>query len=187
MIKVYEFADNHTSDQSAKWSLSLSYDERTKARFKATLDQGEVVGIQLPRGRTLRGGDCLKTEAGELIKIITKTEAVSTVTVSDELLFAKICYHLGNRHVPLEIADGYCQYQQDHVLDDMVLGLGGQVSHRLAAFEPENGAYHSGHSAGHHHHNHYHEPHSHGSGSDEHDDASGHTSNSSDQSTGQKV
>jgi urease accessory protein len=72
---------------------------------------------------------------------------------------ARVCYHLGNRHVPLQIEPEWVRYQHDHVLDEMVIGLGAEVTSETAAFEPEAGAYggsssghsHAGHSHGHHH------------------------------------
>ena len=87
-------------------------------------------------------------------------EQVSTVRCDDSLLLSRICYHLGNRHVPLQIEAGFSRYQHDYVLDEMVVGLGGSVEVELAPFEPEAGAYQSQAGAGHHHHHDDHE-HSH--------------------------
>lgn len=144
MKKVFQFAK-----QSAKsdYQLVLPYDQRTKARFIATLTNQEEVGIQIERGKTLRGGDKLLLETEEVIEIVSASEDVSTFKTDDLHLLARICYHLGNRHVPLQIGSNFCRYQKDHVLDDMVLGLGGSVEHESAPFEPESGAYHS-HSSG---------------------------------------
>lgn len=144
MKKVFQFAEKSAD---AQLTLTLPYDQRIKARFIATLDNAEEVGIQIERGKTLRGGDKLQLETGEVIAIISAPEQVSTVKLDDLHLLARICYHLGNRHVPLQIQDNYCRYQKDHVLDDMVIGLGGSVIHESAAFEPESGAYHSHHSS----------------------------------------
>ena len=140
MIQVLEHAP---ASATATHTLTLSYDARTKARFMALSDQGLKLGVQLARGRTLRGGDKLLAVDGTVIEVMASPETLSRVTLSDSLLLARICYHLGNRHVPLEIGAGFCQFQHDHVLDDMVAGLGGQVQVVEAAYEPESGAYHT--------------------------------------------
>ena len=99
----------------------------------AVSDQGLKLGVQLARGRTLRGGDKLLATDGTVIEVLASAETMSRVELSDSLLLARICYHLGNRHVPLEIGAGFCQFQHDHVLDDMVVGLGGHVDGRRGA------------------------------------------------------
>ena len=84
-------------------TLTLPFDVRQKTRFVAQLDNGTKVGIILPRGAVLRQGDCLKAEQGEVIKVLAADETVSTVQVEDPLLLARAAYHLGNRHVPLQV------------------------------------------------------------------------------------
>lgn len=88
------------------------------------------------------------------MQVLAAQESVSTVYLNDPLLLARACYHLGNRHVPLQIDSGFIRYQHDHVLDDMVRGLGLEVSIERTTFEPESGAYgrHS-HSHAHQHEN----------------------------------
>ena len=131
------------------------------------IEKYEEVGLMLPRGHILRGGDCLKAENGLIIQLKAAPEAVSTATAADPVTLQRACYHLGNRHVPLQIAGNWLRYLQDHVLDDMVVSLGLRVTHEQAPFEPEVGAYHHGHQhAGHshfehNHHDHDHEIHSH--------------------------
>lgn len=140
----------------AQATLTLPFDLRQKSRLRAVLDDGQEVGIMLSRGEVLRGGDCLQAESGLVIRLQAANEAVSRVASTDSLLLQKACYHLGNRHVPLQItADGLC-YLQDHVLDQMVESLGLDVKHETAPFEPESGAYHQhghthSHSRGHSH------------------------------------
>ncbi|EEZ39286.1 urease accessory protein UreE [Photobacterium damselae subsp. damselae CIP 102761] len=90
-------------------------------------------------------------ESGETAIIIAAKETVSTVITEDPLLLARVCYHLGNRHVPLQVEQGWCRYQHDHVLDDMVRGLGAQVIVEQEKYQPEPGAY-GGTTGGHHHH-----------------------------------
>lgn len=132
---------DHTHDYNS--TITLEYDLRKKARLKTKSDNGEEVGLILPRGMVLRGGDCLKSDGGLIVMIIAAAEKVSVASSSNKLLLAKACYHLGNRHMPLQIEDDFLAYQKDHVLDEMVLSLGLTVTHAMRAFEPESGAYHS--------------------------------------------
>ena len=147
VLKVTEKL-SHSVDSQA--TLTLPFELRQKSRLRTSLDDGREVGLMLPRGEILRGGDCLRAENGLTIRVMSAEEAVSSVSSSDSILLQKACYHLGNRHVPLQItADGLC-YQQDHVLDQMVESLGLTVNHVMASFEPESGAYHShGHTHDH--------------------------------------
>jgi urease accessory protein len=144
------------SPQPTDISLSLSIDQRIRSRLKVTLDDGRDAGLFLPRGLILRGGDCLRSECGQVVEIKASAETVSTVRCDDPLLLARVSYHLGNRHVPLQIAPGFVRYQHDHVLDAMVEGLGASVVCEQQPFEPEAGAYSS--EKGHHHgHSHDHD------------------------------
>ncbi len=137
-------ASNHTA------TLSLPIDQRIKSRLKVTLDDGREAGLFLPRGEVLRDGDLLESTEGLVIQVQAANETVSTVHSDNAHALARVCYHLGNRHVPLQIAATWVRYQHDHVLDDMVRGLGLSVETELAPFEPESGAYKSG-SHGHNH------------------------------------
>ncbi|NDL65387.1 urease accessory protein UreE [Acerihabitans arboris] len=132
-------------------TVTLDLDTRIKSRAQVRLDDGREAGLLLPRGQVIRGGDVLCTEdGGEVVRVIAAPETVSTVYARDALLLARICYHLGNRHVPLQIEREWVRYQPDHVLDAMVMGLGAAVRTEQAAFEPEAGAYQSA-PHGHHH------------------------------------
>ena len=149
MLKVYE---KYEGENAFDYTLTLPFDLRQKSRFKAELDQGIEVGLQLARGSMLRGGDLLEAEDGKIILIKAADEKVSSVETSDNHLMSRACYHLGNRHVPLQIGEGWLRYAHDHVLDDMLKGLGLQAQCIEAPFEPESGAYSSGsHSHGHSH------------------------------------
>lgn len=103
----------------------------------------------------LKRGDILLSEEGDVVTIEAAKEQVSTVYSDDPLLLARVCYHLGNRHVPLQIEAGWCRYFHDHVLDDMARGLGATVVVGLEKYQPEPGAY-GGSSGGHHHHHDHH-------------------------------
>lgn len=125
-------------------TVTLDLDTRIKSRAQVRLDDGREAGLLLPRGQVIRGGDVLATEDGrEVVRVIAAPENVTTVYARDALLLARVCYHLGNRHVPLQIEREWVRYQHDHVLDAMVMGLGAAVRTEQAAFEPEAGAYQS--------------------------------------------
>ena len=126
-------------------SLTLPFDLRKKSRFLAKLDSGADIALILPRGRVLRGGDRLRRQDGKVFEIRAAAESCSTVRASDPNLLLRVAYHLGNRHVPLQVGDGFVRYLKDHVLDEMVQGLGADVVHEHAPFEPEGGAYGGGH------------------------------------------
>jgi urease accessory protein len=143
-------------------TLTLPFATRRRSRFRAVLDSGEQVGVMLGRGTALREGDCLVDERGQTVVIRAAGESVSTVRTADPVALARACYHLGNRHVPLQIAGGWARYQHDHVLDDMVRALGVAVTVEKAAFEPERGAYDDDRSGQYNHH------HSHDHGRGEH-------------------
>lgn len=125
--------------------LVLPFQLRTKSRLRTALENGEEVGIVLNRGSVLRDGDLLLADDGRVVKVVAAAEVVSTVTSADALALARAAYHLGNRHVALQIDQQRLRYQHDHVLDDMIRGLGLQVTVEEAPFEPEAGAY-GGHS-----------------------------------------
>jgi urease accessory protein len=145
--------------------LELPYELRCRARFRAVTQKGVEVGLFLERGHILDEGDILLTDCGKRIGIKAALESVATLRAADWQSFARACYHLGNRHVPLQIGERWARMQPDHVLEEMVTGLGLEVVHERQPFRPEPGAYKSGgHSHGHahapHDHSHSH-PHGH--------------------------
>ena len=153
---MIRFERKLTSKKKPGTTLTLDKDQREKSRLKVTLENGQEAGLFFEKGTTFHDGDLIISEDGGLIvEIIAATETVSVVKCNDPLLLAKACYHLGNRHVPLQIETGLLRYQHDHVLDDMVRGLGLEVIFEEAPFEPEPGAY--GGSSHHHSHSHSHE------------------------------
>jgi urease accessory protein len=139
--------------QQADTTLTLPLESRIKSRLRATLDDGREAGLFLERGLTLKDGDQLASEDGTIVEIKAAEEIVSQVTCMDSLLMARACYHLGNRHVALQINSNTLSYLHDHVLDDMLKGLGLEVNVVKAPFEPEPGAYNTN-GGGHHHHSH---------------------------------
>jgi urease accessory protein len=131
-------------------TLTLPLESRSKSRQRVTLDDGREAGLFLPRGSSLRDGDCLLAEDGTVVRVRAASETVSEVRCDDALQLARASYHLGNRHVALQIEPGLLRYQHDHVLDEMLQGLGLSVSVCKAPFEPEPGAY-GGHGHTHNH------------------------------------
>ena len=122
--------------------LELPFDLRQKSRLRATLASGEEVALILPRGNVMRGGDVVKTTDGREVKVVAALEKLLHIESSQ---LAKVAYHLGNRHVPVQVEDKFLRIAEDHVLEDLVLKLGARVSHVEAPFEPEAGAYGGGH------------------------------------------
>ena len=124
----------------------LTFDARCKSRLLLTLDNGEQAALIVERGRTLRDGERVKIEDGREVEIVSAEESLLEAVSGDPMLIAKAAYHLGNRHVAVQLMSDRLRFLADHVLADMVVGLGLKVSALVAPFEPEGGAY------GHHHH-----------------------------------
>ena len=123
-------------------TITLAYELRQKSRQRVQLDSGRQAALVLPPGTVLDDGDCLRAADGTAVRVCAATEIVATACTDEPLRLARACYHLGNRHVPLQIGDGWVRYQRDHVLDAMLRGLGLTVIHESARFEPDRGAYH---------------------------------------------
>lgn len=139
---------------AATIKIELPFDLRSRSRQLAKLSTGEEVGLRLERGLVLRGGDRLQADDGRIVEIVAANEVVSTVTCDDPWRLARASYHLGNRHVPVQIGTGWLRFRHDHVLDEMLRGQGFTVTVEEAPFEPEGGAY--GGSGGGHGHSHGH-------------------------------
>ncbi len=133
-------------------SLTLPFDLRQRSRARVRLDSGADAVVLTARGTVLRDGDVLRADNGEIVVVRAADERVSTVRAAVPLGLVRAAYHLGNRHVALQVTAGWLRYRHDHVLDDMVRGLGLDVHVEDAPFEPEAGAYGGGHHAGGHHH-----------------------------------
>ena len=146
---------NKRTSAPATDSVALAYDERKRSRLKVTLASGRAAGIFLERGDHLHGGDKLVAEDGStVVEILAAPEKLIEAVADSPLLFARAAYHLGNRHVPVQILPtengGKLRFQTDHVLADMARGIGCIVGETEAPFQPESGAY--GAHGGHHHH-----------------------------------
>ena len=146
--------------------VELDWDVRQKSRFSATDNNGRKVAVFLPRGTVVRGGDVLVAEDGSLIRVVAAAQAVLVITAcsthGSPFDLIRAAYHLGNRHVPIELQADHLIIEPDHVLADMLESMHLIVKAQQAPFEPEQGAYgHAGHNhAGHTHADHGHD-HSH--------------------------
>ncbi len=166
-MQMLEIVLERADARQASETLTLVFELRRRARLRTQLDSGREVGLMLERGLSLKHGDRLATRDGELVvEVRARPEVLSTVETADRHLLTRAAYHLGNRHVPLQIEPGRLSYQHDHVLDGLMheLGLHAHVVER--AFEPEAGGYSSGghrheHDQGDHHHAHDHHHHGH--------------------------
>ena len=147
-----------------KGRLELPFEARQKSRLRTKLVSGEEVGLMLPRGEILRGGDLVTASDGRVIEVVAEPEKLLHIE-SDSL--PKVAYHLGNRHVPVQVGQTFLRIAEDHVLEEMLKKMGAKVSRIEAPFEPEAGAYaggqHQHEEMGHggkihdHHHDHDHD------------------------------
>jgi urease accessory protein len=128
--------------------LCLPFEQRRKTRQRAVLAGGEEMWLFLERRESLRAGDCLLGEDGRIVKVVAAPEALMEVRSDDASALARAAYHLGNRHCPVEVGENTVRFPADHVLAEMLAGMGLAVTPITAPFEPESGAY----AAGHHHH-----------------------------------
>ncbi|HSB96789.1 MAG TPA: urease accessory protein UreE [Spongiibacteraceae bacterium] len=155
MLSITERLPSSAVQTPCDDSVILPFDLRQKSRLRVRLQSGLEAALQLARGSILRGGDRLLSGDGRIVQVVAADEPVLHVTAVSSQQLMRAVYHLANRHVPLQIgggADGECwlRLEQDHVLKDMLLGLGMSVIEQQAPFEPEAGAY----GGGHHHHEH---------------------------------
>ena len=133
---------HHHHHSASPLVLSLTADERTRSRHHFVTDDGTPIYLQLPRGTALQKEDLLSSTAGDiLVKIAAKPEPVLTVTSDDSINLLRAAYHLGNRHVSLEITPTYLRLAPDPVLSGMLTQLGLQIVEQVAPFCPQGGAY----------------------------------------------
>jgi urease accessory protein len=144
-------------------TVELDWDVRQKSRFDATDSAGRALGVFLPRGAVVRGGDVLVADDGSLVRVIAAPQAVLRVTACPDhggpADLPRAAYHLGNRHVALEVKADHLQLEPDPVLADMLRAMHLIVREVQAPFEPEGGAYAAAHA--HHDHGHDHQHHDH--------------------------
>ena len=146
--------------------VELDWDVRQKSRFDATDSQGRTLGVFLPRGTLVRGGDVLVAEDGSMVRVVAAPQPVLVITPCAEhgtpFDLVRAAYHLGNRHVQIELQPDHLKIEPDHVLADMLRAMHLTVRDAAVAFEPEGGAYAAGgHGHAHHDHGHDHGEHPH--------------------------
>lgn len=133
---------SNSTDTLASFTLSLTASERTRTRHRFDTPDGEGLYLRLPRGTILQEGNLLRSQIGDVvIRIAAKPEDVLTVTAQKPLDLLRAAYHLGNRHVPLEIKPNYLRLAPDPVLQRMLEQLGLDVKSEIVPFYPEIGAY----------------------------------------------
>ena len=129
-------------------TLELDWDVRQKSRFDATDSLGRPLGVFLPRGTLVRGGDVLVAEDGSMVRVIAAPQAVLRITActahGSPFDLTRAAYHLGNRHVPIELQPDHLKIEPDHVLADMLRAMHLTVREVAESFEPEGGAYSAG-------------------------------------------
>ena len=130
--------------------IELAFEQREKSRLRARLLSGEEIGVDLPPGTLLRQGDRIRLDDGRVVAVEAAPERLIEVHAHDAIGLARIAYHVGNRHVPLQLGEGWIRLLPDHVLQAMIERLGGHVHAVEEGFQPESGAY--GHSHVHHQH-----------------------------------
>ncbi|NYB16898.1 MAG: urease accessory protein UreE [Acinetobacter baumannii] len=140
-MKIYTQRLEDISPDQAFETVELTFDTRQKSRFRAVLASGVDIGADLPRTGILRSGTYIATQEGDVLRVDAKPERLMKVTAQTEFDLLKAAYHLGNRHVPLMLTPTALYFEPDHVLAEMVEGLGLTVTETDHPFEPESGAY----------------------------------------------
>jgi urease accessory protein len=135
--------------------LLLDHDNRHRRRLVLKTESGESILLDLPATVHLRDGDGLVLEDGSVVAVLALEERLLEITASDTAALIRIAWHLGNRHLPTQLAGETLRIREDHVLEEMVQRLGGRASHIAAPFDPEGGAY-AGAPAHNHGHSHEH-------------------------------
>jgi len=144
----------HWPDRERVDRITLGFDDRYRRRLRLMGDGGLDFLLDLPEPTVLHGGDGLALEGGGYVEVLAASEKLIEVKAADASLFARLAWHLGNRHLPTQIEAGRLLIRDDHVIVDMLRGLGAEVRQIEAPFDPEGGAY------GQHNHDHRH-PHGH--------------------------
>lgn len=132
--------------QICDFSLTLTAEERTRSHHYFETDEGQGIYLRLPRGTVLQHRDLLRSENGQtLVRVLSKPEPVLTVTAPTPLELLRATYHLGNRHISLEVTETYLRLSPDPVLQSMLEQMGLHISKETVPFQPEAGAYSHNH------------------------------------------
>jgi urease accessory protein len=132
--------------------VTLAYLDRHRRRIRLVADSGAAFLLDLPRAQHLADSDGLELDSGGYIRVCAAPEPVLEIAAADRDSLLRIAWHLGNRHLPLQVTGDRLRIREDHVIAEMVSGLGGQITHREAPFDPEFGAYAAGAAHSHHAH-----------------------------------
>jgi len=166
MQRIVAIAHDHQDTQD---SVRLDHDQRNRRRMVFTTRAGREILLDMPRPVHLRDGDRLQLDDGSSVGVEALGEPLIEIAADSDALLVRIAWHLGNRHLPTQLLPGAnggtLRIRHDHVIAEMVEGLGGTCTHILAPFDPEGGAYagKAGHAHGHHDHGHHHaDGHDHG-------------------------
>lgn len=141
---------------AAQGTVTLGYLDRHRRRVRLHGDDGSPFLLDLPRAAVLGEGDGLAIEGGGYLEVRAAAEPLAEITCRDGAELARLAWHLGNRHLPMQVAGTALRIRWDHVIADMVAGLGARVGRIDAPFDPEAGAYAEGGHGGHQHHHHHH-------------------------------
>lgn len=144
MLEIYDRLglDSH---QQIDETLNLTHEQRDKGRIRTLAQSGKEIRIFLERGQPLLVGEVLRSQCGKHVKVEGAIEPVTIAQCDDWALFSRACYHLGNRHVKIQIGERWLRIVPDHVLEDMLLQLGLTLTSENAVFIPESGAYKNAH------------------------------------------
>lgn len=144
MLEVYQRLGIHC-DEAVYTQVALNHEQRNKGRLKLFGKNGEEIRVFLERGKPLLVGEYLKSECGKYIKIEGQVELITEAACDDWHSFSKACYHLGNRHVKVQIGERCLRITPDHVLEEMLQNLGLTLVTKETIFLPESGAYKDAH------------------------------------------
>ena len=131
----------HWPEEAAVDSVTLAFLDRHRRRIRLVADSGVPFLLDLPRAQHLAEGDGLELDNGKYIRVKAAPEPVIEIAAESHTDLLRIAWHIGNRHLPLQVADGVLRLRADHVIAAMVEGLGGRVTWHEAPFDPEIGAY----------------------------------------------
>jgi urease accessory protein len=143
--------------QAVADTITLDHEGRHRRRVALTGAKGTVFLLDLEKAVAVKGGDAFRLEDGRLIQVVAAPQALLEIRAETQTRLARIAWHIGNRHTPAEITGDAIYIEADHVLAEMVRGLGGAVTKVQRAFEPERGAYEGHAHGGHGHHGHAHD------------------------------
>ena len=151
MIRAVEHLIAGSWDPAGAAAVRLDHDHRHRRRFVLRVEGGEEILLDLPQAVALRDGDGLRLEDGRSLVVRAVAESVLDIHAHDEGALARIAWHLGNRHLPVQFLPGRLRIRHDHVIAEMIEVLGGHAERSLSAFDPEPGAYEPAPGGGHHH------------------------------------